>query len=424
MADYVFLGRGTFNIAILDVKNNNVLRIHAQRTKDLMNDDARDIEEGYELNKMFASDVEIYGPCAPEVMGLLKTNDMREFPGLREFIAKDIAKDYFKVPREYTIIQMEQLHDYRVPFDHETWVNDAFFLIWFFFTTQYRHFFMHKDFKFQNLALQFLPKEVMFEFHLLGKIYYVRTNRIPKVIDYDFGIVHTLRDTEKRLRGGTITSMPPEVILKVLIRQPSHGINEIIGQDHIDLALDWWSLGCVLLGCTTTMEKGTMFIDFGRPAGEYIAHVSSQLIGNDDNNSEHLKVFFNQLFILIRLLDHPIPEYMRFIYPEFFFEDLDFYFDQVMKTSHWSKKIFKAWNAAPEEQKEIIRNLLQWTPEMRSFVGYTHRHLTQPIAFQRLTIEPDVHDDQVIKVYADPEMDEKTNILRDNYQIWSVDSSF
>jgi CMP-N-acetylneuraminic acid synthetase len=59
MADYVFIGRGSFNIAILDVKNNNVLRIHAQRTKDLMNDDARDIEEGYELNKMFASDVEI-----------------------------------------------------------------------------------------------------------------------------------------------------------------------------------------------------------------------------------------------------------------------------------------------------------------------------------------------------------------------------
>lgn len=134
----------------------------------------------------------------------------------------------------------------------------AFFLIWFFYVAQAQFGFRHRDFKPENVVLRKYGSVRHFRFHM-GEMtqFLISTNVVPVVIDLDMGSFFTSRDTARKA-WGTYPFMPAEVTYHHMFT------DEFDADDEGDEDVDWYSLGMTLfMYWVGSVESRTLYQSFG-----------------------------------------------------------------------------------------------------------------------------------------------------------------
>lgn len=324
-----FLGKGTFNQVLLDDDGKTAIRI-AELKHPLIKED---LEKSETIVKLLGKQ-----NMTPSIFEIVE-----------EGIIYDVLPEEFGISDETTYQWFVQKIEY-LPFKFEVITYDyMFFLIWFFSFASTQFGFVHKDVKPNNILVRDYGKNVTFKFRYMDKTYRIDTSLVPVVMDFDYS---SFTDTPRQKFAGTISYAPPETILRKLCGMPD------VPNDY---GYDWWGLGIMVCykHLPKPIRKNQIVID------EYIEHNLDIF----DYLDLDLVTSIAMTMINITLIKNALSK--TFLPPYYEKEGFNIFYNQ--KNIKFLNRFIKDANLGeddiqiPVELRPIVKQLLSWTADERTF---------------------------------------------------------
>ncbi len=427
------IAEGSFNCAHIIRRNNGeeqILRV-AMLPKDARRTFANMmVKRGIQIVNVFQPFASLLGPS------LLRETNEFEFRQVkldelrldRKLLCKTIinaarAYDKHGVPYEFAIQVIELLHggacdhDAHVKMTQEERVFACFSLCWFFHHAQSRFDFGHHDLKPDNVIFRLTDVPLMYTFRIADRQFKFTSRYVPVVIDYDFATVFTSRDPRNKDAAGTPSSVSPDAMIRTVLLNTSATTQEDAKQELPDVmaAHDWWSIGVMLLQFHLPHQAGSFFrlydafkANFVKPRMAYAKHVydiiekQPQRYTLTPDNSKMVATalsYFPIACLLACLAEdgdtlEPPADCPSYVHRDVFFDNMPL-LDSFLQTLEY-QELRTEYAKLTRGLRDILRMLLSWYPERRSYMGRPYMFLFESYfrSFEQATsVESHYHFD-------------------------------
>ncbi len=297
--------------------------------------------------------------------------------GLKTKRATDYGKeDFVFFSNDMEMLQMTADAD---------WEHTAFMLTWFLAFAQIRLGFSHRDIKMGNYGFRVNnePKTYTFSIKHTGEMFELHNvKHVPVLFDYDLGSLYATEDEKARKRFGTIACAPIEMMASYINERKLHNNEKRMGGTgvfHLDMGIDWWCLGLVLLQPILKSKKiptDNVLVTFPKDSGLTLIE----------------KTFVNAFVLLTRVIHYgdPVNGTFKSVYPDAYAwvqEQVDLYYDSK------SEEIARQWRQSFEEfgYQDMLKRMLDWDPIQRTFSGecasYISSYFSSKFGVENMSVE-------------------------------------
>lgn len=418
-----FLSQGAYNCAhvITDNGEEQVLRV-ALMPKDEENTYSNMmVKRGIQIVNVFQDYKNMLGPSLiiEKADFEFRAVTLKQLKLNRELLCATIVElakelDEDNTPYEFAIQVIELLkggsftraaYEKMTPEEH---MFSMFSLLWFFYNTHARFDFRHHDLKGDNIIMRQYAEPMTFTFAITDRQFVFTSRYVPVVIDYDFASVLTTKDSEARNTNGTPYTGSPDATLRHVMGMltgatPSEEAEDVAG------AYDWWSLGIVLLEFFLPNTFGTFDKQSpgrGKPdvpvlfLAERAAYASDVFERLPKRKGVSEKEFVQQAMyiplgcvIACLVADGytlvPPAECSAYVQRDVFFHPK--FLNDILETEQY-ETLRAEYMRLSQGVRDILRMLLSWYPERRSYLTRSYMYLYESCFRQYEDIDHELGD--------------------------------
>ncbi len=405
-----FLSQGSYNCAHVICRNNEqqVLRVALLPKQEDDTTSNAMVKRGIQIVAVFQQYQDLLGPS------LIIEKAEHEFRAVklaqlklnRDLLCSTIVElaeelDEKEVPYEFAIQVIELLkggaftHDAFQKMNQDEHLFALFSLLWFFYNTHVRFDLRHHDVKADNIIMREFDEPKIFTFAISDRLFVFESRFVPVVIDYDFATVFSTRDGEARNANGTPYTASPDATLRQIFKLLSSSVSEEEEDNDIAGAYDWWSLGIAFLEFLLPDAFGTFNkrspvrgkpdvpVLFAKERAAYAWDVLERLpkVRGIPNAEVATQSMFTLLGCAVACLAAegntlvPPADCRAYRERDVFFDPT--FMDAVLKTEEYAS-LRAAHARLPQGVRDVLRMLLSWYPERRSYMTRSYMFLYEP----------------------------------------------